>query len=106
MKYKRADVEAHVEIKGRATDGVYELSVEDNGRGMTPDDASRVFEPFYRVAGGGGAPGTGLGLSIVRRVVEASGGTVSVSSEVGHGTAFVTRLPLVDAECSCREGRR
>jgi signal transduction histidine kinase len=94
MKYGRAEVRTRVEVCGRATDDRYVLSVRDNGVGISPDETCRVFEPFYRAEGGKGQPGTGLGLSIVKRAVEANGGTVSVTSEIGAGSMFVARLPL------------
>jgi signal transduction histidine kinase len=94
MKYRRADAHPCVEICGRSTGDRYELSVRDNGVGIDPDEIGRVFDAFYRAAGGKGQPGTGLGLSIVKRAVEANGGTVSVTSTVGSGSMFVARLPL------------
>jgi signal transduction histidine kinase len=94
MKYRRAEVRPHVEVCGRAADDRYELSVRDNGVGISPDETSKVFQPFYRSGAGQNAPGTGLGLSIVKRAVEANGGTISVTSEVGQGSMFVARLPL------------
>jgi signal transduction histidine kinase len=94
MKYRRADVRSRVEICGRAVADAYELSVLDNGVGISPDETGKVFEPFYRAGGGRGEAGTGLGLSIVKRVVEANGGTISVTSEPGTGSKFVTHLPL------------
>jgi signal transduction histidine kinase len=94
MKYRRAEVGLQVEVLGRAIDDRYELSVRDNGVGLSPSDARKVFEPFYRADPGARTTGTGLGLSIVRRVVEANGGSVSVASELGRGSQFVARLPL------------
>jgi nitrogen-specific signal transduction histidine kinase len=94
MKYRRTAVRSRVEICGRPADDGYELSVRDNGVGISPDDTSKVFQPFYRVDPEKGEPGTGLGLSIVKRAVEANGGTVSVTSEPGSGSTFVARLPL------------
>jgi signal transduction histidine kinase len=94
MKYGRTDVGLRVEIRGRAADHRYDLSVRDNGIGLSPEEATKVFEPFYRGAGGRCEPGTGLGLSIVKRAVEASGGRVWVTSELGRGSTFVARLPL------------
>jgi signal transduction histidine kinase len=75
------------------------LIVRDSGKGIPADALGHVFERFYRVDGdrnrrGGGA---GLGLSIVRAVVEAHGGSISVASEPGEGTAFTIELPTGSA---------
>jgi signal transduction histidine kinase len=94
MKYRRTETHPCVEISGRAAGDRYELSVRDNGVGIGPEETDRIFETFYRAAGGRGQPGTGLGLSIVKRAVEANGGTVSVTSKVGMGSRFVARLPI------------
>jgi signal transduction histidine kinase len=71
------------------------LSVEDTGSGMTPADASRVFDKFFRArsARESEIPGTGLGLSITKAIVEGHGGTISCSSELGRGTRFTVTLP-------------
>ena len=97
MKYQRPDTTPEVEISGGAVDDRYDLRVSDNGMGMSKDDAGRVFEPFYRSPRTRDLPGTGLGLSIVNRVVRASGGTISVETELGRGSTFIVRLPRVDA---------
>jgi signal transduction histidine kinase len=97
MKYQRPEAIPEVETSGIAVDDRYDLRVSDNGLGISPEDAGRVFEPFYRSPHTQDLPGTGLGLSIVSRVVQASGGTVSVESELGRGSTFIVRLPTVDA---------
>ena len=66
------------------------LTVEDEGPGVSPTDAQRVFEPFFTTR----TTGTGLGLAVVRRVVLAHGGTVSVGQRQGGGARFELRLPL------------
>jgi signal transduction histidine kinase len=72
----------------RAANGVA-LSMIDTGQGMTPEVASRVFQPFFSTKAGG----TGLGLAITRKIVEAHGGNITVASEVGRGTKFTIWLP-------------
>jgi two-component system, OmpR family, sensor kinase len=73
------------------------LSVIDNGPGIPQEHLGKLFDRFYRVdtARDRAAGGSGLGLSIVRWIVEAHGGTVGISSQVGLGTRFDVRLPLV-----------
>jgi two-component system, OmpR family, sensor kinase len=81
--------------------GYGQLTVADNGPGMTADQASRVFERFYRTddARSRSSGGTGLGLSIAAALVDAHGGTITVDSRPGHGATFRVRLPLA-AACS------
>lgn len=72
-----------------------EMSVSDTGIGISPAETERIFERFYRVdysrsrANGG----TGLGLSIVKHIAAAHGGTISVWSQLGHGSTFTIRVP-------------
>lgn len=94
MKYRRPDVPSRVEICGRLQGESYELTVRDNGIGISGEEAKLVFDPFFRAPAGKSEPGTGLGLSIVKRAVEANGGAMRVSSEPGKGSEFVARLPL------------
>jgi two-component system, OmpR family, phosphate regulon sensor histidine kinase PhoR len=73
------------------------LTVRDTGIGIPSRDQDRIFERFYRVdrARSRETGGTGLGLSIVKHVAENHGGTVHVQSELGRGSTFVVRIPLV-----------
>ena len=75
------------------------ITVSDTGRGLTSDDLPRAFERFYLYSryGTDRPVGTGLGLAIVKELTEAMGGTVSVSSAVGVGTAFTVALPAGEA---------
>jgi two-component system OmpR family sensor kinase len=72
------------------------LDVEDDGPGMSAEQAQRVFERFYRAdaARNRASGGTGLGLAIVAGLVNAHGGTVSVRTAPGRGADFQVRLPL------------
>jgi two-component system OmpR family sensor kinase len=71
------------------------VRVADEGPGMAPDDAERVFERFYRAESSRTREtgGTGLGLAIVASLVAAHGGTVEVRTAPGHGATFSVRLP-------------
>jgi signal transduction histidine kinase len=96
VKYHRPDARPEIEVYGHVAGAMYELSVSDNGIGMSPDEARHAFEPFYRAKRAPDTQGTGLGLSIVKRVVEVTGGTVSIDSQVGRGTRFTVQVPRED----------
>jgi two-component system, OmpR family, sensor kinase len=73
------------------------LSVTDEGPGMSPEIAARVFDRFYRAEKRTSDNGAGLGLSIVQRVVQAHGGEVSVTTRPGEGSTFTVTLPTVSS---------
>ena len=65
------------------------IDVSDSGRGIAPEDISKVFEPYYSTK----ETGTGLGLAIVKKAIDDHDGTISVRSKVGEGTTFTITLP-------------
>ncbi len=71
------------------------FEIADEGIGIPSNDLPHLFESFHRAANVGKIPGTGLGLAIVKRAVDLHGGQISVRSEVGAGTTFSVRLPVV-----------
>ena len=87
----------HVAVVTRRAGETVEVSVSDQGRGISPEDQERIFERFYRVdaARSRSTGGTGLGLSIVKHICANHGGEVSVWSEEGQGSTFTLRLPAV-----------
>jgi signal transduction histidine kinase len=93
IKYTAPDVEPRVLVTGRQIDGDCELAVADNGIGIDPRNAERVFEMFARVHGGAEYRGTGLGLAICRRIVERHGGRLWVEANPGGGSVFRLTLP-------------
>lgn len=72
-----------------------QLTVSDDGRGISPEHLARIFERFHRadISRSRHTGGAGLGLAIVRQTVEAHGGVVTVSSRLGEGTTFTVLLP-------------
>jgi signal transduction histidine kinase len=72
------------------------ISVSDTGTGISPDDLPHVFDRFYRVdpSRNRGTGGAGLGLTIVKRLVEAHGGQVEVTSVFGSETTFTVHIPF------------
>ena len=83
-------IELAVEERG----GSAVLRVSDTGIGIPAEELARVFDRFYRGARARAlAPGSGLGLAIVRRIVEAHGGSVTLTSAVGGGTTVQVELP-------------
>ena len=71
--------------------GRVRITFTDTGRGMSPEQVERLFEPFSFSTTGG----TGLGLSIVYQIIRDHGGTINVRSREGHGTTIVVELPGV-----------
>ncbi len=87
------EAEGEIQIATRSiNDEKVEISIRDNGRGMTKAVLEKVFDPFFTTKGLGS--GTGLGLSISYGVIQKHGGDILVSSEVGRGTEFKIILPV------------
>lgn len=76
-----------------AAGDMVEIQVGDDGCGIAEKDRSRIFEPFFTTKNEG--KGLGLGLSTVCKIVDQHKGTISVESELGKGTTFIIRLPVL-----------
>jgi len=72
------------------------IEITDSGAGLTPEECARLFTPYYTTK----QQGTGLGLAIVQSIVTDHNGTISVSSEEGHGTTFRIELPKRQANAT------
>ncbi len=91
LKYRAPERPLVLTLAAAGAGQMVEISVEDNGQGMDPATAERVFEPFFRAHQA--APGYGLGLSIVEAVVRGAGGHCELSSTPGAGTRVTLNLP-------------
>jgi signal transduction histidine kinase len=81
-------------LKANTSNGNFLISVTDTGIGIAPENRRRIFEPYFTTK----AKGSGLGLAIARRIIEAHGGTITVSSETDPGCCFQICLPLDHTE--------
>lgn len=87
-----ADSKGSVKVACTRKDFYVDLRVEDNGTGMTKEQMTKIFDPYYTTKQG--KSGTGLGLYITKKVVEDHNGSIKVDSTPNVGTTFVIRLPL------------
>ena len=92
VKFMRTDVPGRIYVKGRETPFSVVYEVRDNGRGIDPKDAERVFDLFRR-SGMRDRQGEGIGLAHVRALVRRLGGSIRLASEPGQGCTFTVTLP-------------
>ncbi len=106
VKFTPAGGRIHVDVE--VVDGYAQISVNDTGIGISPEEHHSIFESFHQVATGadGMREGTGLGLPITKRLVEQHGGHIWLESEPGRGSRFTFTIPLKAAnEKSISSGR-
>jgi signal transduction histidine kinase len=97
LTHTPADGRVHIGLRPYGEKAV-ELTVQDTGKGMPPEQLSRIFERFYQVdksrVRAEGESGAGLGLSIVQELVLLHNGRIQARSEEGKGSIFIVRLPV------------
>ena len=96
---KYAPQGTRIAVKIERADDRAIVRVQDQGRGVPPNERSRIFEPYARGAGNDEVPGSGIGLFASRRVVEGQGGDIWVedSPDGGGGAVFAFSVPLARA---------
>jgi len=92
IKY-RSQEPPRVHVDGARKDEGWLITVRDNGIGIDPRHAERIFEMFERLHNGKDYPGTGIGLAICRRVIQRHGGRIWVESQPGKGCTFCFTMP-------------
>jgi signal transduction histidine kinase len=97
----RAEIQqVTLDSKGRNTGPSLHISVKDNGIGMSEEDLSKLFTPYFRSDNPltREQPGTGLGMTITRGIVQGHGGQIWVESRLNEGTSFHFNVPIVEPE--------
>ncbi|MGI6232855.1 MAG: sensor histidine kinase [Prevotella sp.] len=97
VKYRKPDQPVDIYLKTWNDDSHLYLSVHDTGLGMKKEDLKKIFEKFYRVHTGNkhDVKGFGLGLAYVKKIVDLHDGDIKVDSELGKGTTFTIKLPVL-----------
>ena len=95
-----------ITLTTRYKDGVFTLTVEDTGTGISEGQKERIFEPFERLGNAATQDGFGLGLSIVKQLVELMDGSISVESKKDKGSKFTVVLPLPKTEEAVADGKK
>ena len=84
-----------ISVKGETKDNMFELSIKDQGIGLSPEHKEKVFDKFYKVDSSNTTlEGSGLGLNIAKYIIEAHGGKIWLKSETRKGTTVTFTLPL------------
>jgi signal transduction histidine kinase len=107
LKFHREDEAPVVKVHGQRLDGreghpvgtavgdgLYQITVQDNGIGFDEKYLDRIFQAFQRLHGRGQYEGTGIGLATCRRIVERHGGRITATSTPGQGSTFSVTLPV------------
>jgi signal transduction histidine kinase len=91
LKFRSSEAPPRVELSALRDSHEWVVTVRDNGVGVDPDQASRIFEMFSRA--NSEAEGVGIGLAVCRRIIEAHGGRIWVEAADGGGSAFRFTMP-------------
>ena len=98
VKYRKSERPIDIYLKTWNHNGHLYLSIRDTGMGIKKENLRKIFDKFYRVHTGNrhDTKGFGLGLAYVKKVIDLHNGEIKVDSEVGKGTKFTIKLPIVE----------
>ena len=102
---KYSEPNTNIYIKSFIKDGFGWISIQDEGVGISDEDAKRIFDRFYRVdlSRTKATGGTGLGLAIVKRIVEIHNGRIEIDSKMNKGTEISIVLPIGETDAAVSE---
>jgi len=97
-KYSKEIPEISIDVK--LDNSIVNIAIEDHGIGMSKEVTKKVFDTFYRATSGNihDVKGFGLGLSYVKAIIDMHEGSIDVTSELGKGSTFTIRLPIIKNE--------
>ena len=101
LKFSKDGIDPLIKIEAKeisTEENIVEIIVSDNGIGFNQDDATRIFQSFFRLHSKDRFEGTGLGLALCKRIVERHGGTIEAMSSPGNGSSFKIRIPKTQKE--------
>ncbi|WP_245599390.1 sensor histidine kinase [Embleya scabrispora] len=93
VKFREPDRPVHVVVGAEQVDGIWRISVTDDGIGIDPAQADRIFVLFQRLHTRDAFPGNGMGLAMCKKIVEFHGGTIALDTEYTTGTRITFTLP-------------
>lgn len=95
LKYSHPDRPPNIKITAQSTETLCTVKIQDNGIGIAPEFLPQIFQPFKK-AHQGDYEGNGIGLATCKKIVDCHHGTISASSELGHGSIFTVTLPKAE----------
>lgn len=97
IKFHRPNVTPQITVDAVEENGCWKFRVKDNGIGIKPEYADRVFQIFQRLHSRDKYPGTGIGLAICQRIIQRQGGRIWVEPNENHGSTFFLTIPKENA---------
>ena len=85
----------HICVRWQQSPCLTQITVEDNGSGIHPEDLYHIFKRFYRSRFSKDTQGVGLGLPLAKSIIEAHQGSIEVHSQLGQGTTFTINFPII-----------